>query len=323
MLIEYTNDTVFIFYITEHIGDTFHTQKVVQNIIESNKDKNIYFYMHNNLFIHSKFSEKLISHEINIELCKMINKISQHPYQIVTPINKEIVLVDINKGKLTNCSINTIEMNPESYQKGIIKYFEKLSENNLINFKYVPLENKDLLPVIPATNIDLFLQWKKTIPNPLIFYYNYFPKSGQLIPCMTDYEHEQVIIHIAKINPNYIILVPKYTEGIKDISNIVSCEEIFNCKENKSCENLYKINKILCQCEYSVHYDIGASMTYMNTDVFLKKNTILHFKACDGGSYYEILTNFLKSINPTVDKIHSITCRNYKEMLTYFDTPLL
>jgi len=321
MLIEYTENTILIFYLLEHIGDTFQTQKVVQNIIHCNTNTKTFFYMNKNFFIHSDISANLLMTQ-NEKLLEAIHINHKHPHKMIAQINKDIVLIDINQGKLLNYGIHTAEMNPESYQTGIVTFFDKLRNDKIIDLNYTVLENKDLIPEIPATNIDLFLEWRKLIKNPLIFYNNYFPKSGQLIPCMTDYEHDQVIIHIAKINPHYIILVPKYTEGIKDIPNIVSCEKSFNCKETITCENIYKQLKIQDFCNYSIIYEIGACFIYMNTDAFLKKNTILQFTTNDNGSYHKLVTDFLKSINPNIDKIHSIICHNYKEMLNYFDTPL-
>jgi hypothetical protein len=319
---------IYILCYTSQIGDSFEVQKVMKNIIHCNQDKKILLYIPNNFFIHSDISNNLLYSTNNEELISLIDQVYKHPYLMYYPITKtadntNLMLIEMNMNKLSNYGIHISEMNPESYQTGIIEYFDKLRKVEVVDFKYTKLENRLLLPEIPPTNIDLFLEWRKLIKNPLIFYYNYFPKSGQLTPCMTDYEHEQVIIHIAKINPQYIILVPKYTEGIKDIPNIVSCEKSFNCKETITCENIYKQLKIQDYCNYSIAYEIGACDTYMNTDAFLKKNTILHFTINDNGNYCEILTNFLKSINPNIDKIHSIICHNYKEMLNYFDTPLI
>ena len=315
---------IYILCFTSHIGDSFETQKVMQNIIHCNQDKNILLYIPNNFFIHSAISNNLLYD--NKELISLIDQMYNHPYlmylPLTTPDKTNLILIEMNMTKLLNNGIHISEMNPESYQTGIIEYFDKLRKFEIIDFKYTVLENKDLIPEIPATNIDLFLEWRKLIKNPLIFYYNYFPKSGQLIPCMTDYEHEQVIIHIAKINPHYIILVPKYTKGIKDIPNIVSCEKSFNCKETITCENIYKQLKIQDFCNYSITYEIGACFIYMNKDAFLKKNTILQFTTNNNDSYYKLITDFFKSINPNIDKIHSIICHNYNEMLNYFDTPL-
>ena len=318
---------IYILCYTSNIGDSFETQKVMQNIIHCNQDKKIFLYIPNNFFIHSDISNNLLYSTNNEELISLIGQMYKHPYLMYLPIpasnNTNLILIEMNMSKLLNYGIRTLEMNPESYQTGIIEYFDKLRKLEVVDFKYTKLENKSLLPEIPATNIDVFLEWRKLIKNPLIFYYNYLPKSGQTIPCMSDYEHEQVIIHIAKINPRYIILVPKYTEGIKDIPNIISCEESFNCKETITCENIYKQLKIQDYCNYSITFNIGACDTYMNTNAFLKKNTILHFNIQDDTGYCGILVNFLKSINPSVDKIYSIFTRTYKEMLDYFNTPLV
>ena len=326
MFAKHNENVIYILYHIGHIGDTFETHKIIENIIKCNPDKKMLFYVPNNFFIYSKISDKLLfKTEENQNLIKEINMSYQHPYNMIAKNNKDIVLIELNMMKFSNNLIPIIEMNPESYQKGIVSYFDKLRINNVIDLNYTVLENKDLIPEIPQTNIDHFLKWKKTVSNPLLFYYNYFPKSGQKLACMSDYDHEQVIIHISKVNPNYIILVPKYTEGIKNNKSVVSCEELFDCKESLSCENLYKQLKIQEYCNYSVVFNIGACMTYMNTNVFSKKNTILHFNdpADDDGSYCRTIVDFLQTVD-SVNHIYKIKSKDIHEIIDYFSkNPLL
>jgi hypothetical protein len=206
-----------------------------------------------------------------------------------------------------------VEMNPISYQDAIIHFLSELKKNCDIHFNYTPLSPIEVLPKIPNTNIDLFLKWRKINKQPLLFYYNYLPKSSQHIPCMTEDEHMCVILHILTINPDYKILVPKY-QGLHP--RIISCETTFNCVETSTCENVYKLTKIQSLCDYSVHFDIGACMTYMNTDFFTRRNTILHFYIF-GSGYTDILCEVLQKVGETTN-LNAITCKNSSEMIEYF-----
>jgi hypothetical protein len=160
----------------------------------------------------------------------------------------------------------------------MIKFLNNANEANPnFGFKYNILSPADLVPKIPNTDISLFLEWRKYNPQPLILYYNYFPKAGQTPICMNEEQHNLVILQILLTNPNFTILLPKCPEALKGIPRIVGCDLAFNCIETPSCENLYKINKIQIHCDYSVHFDIGGTELYMNTDFFTRKNHILHF----------------------------------------------
>ena len=69
---------IYILCFTSHIGDSFETQKVMQNIIHCNQDKNILLYIPNNFFIHSAISNNLLYN--NKELISLIDQMYNHPY---------------------------------------------------------------------------------------------------------------------------------------------------------------------------------------------------------------------------------------------------
>jgi hypothetical protein len=304
---------IYIFYHIGHIGDTFYTQRIIQNIIKCNPDKHIVFYSPTNYFIQNDISNNiLLNNENTSAIIQILEKIHTHPYTLVFQL-EQIIIIQVGINKLINNGFNVKEMNPISYQEAIIKYLKEIEKNNNICFNYTPLVPIELLPKIPSTNIDSFLEWRKINTQPLLFYYNYLPKSSQITSCMTEEEHMSVILHIALINPDYTILVPKY-HGTHP--RIICCETKFNCKETISCENIYKLTKIQFLCDYSVHFNIGACMTYMNTDFFTRKNIILHFNVV-GSGYDDILLEFLEKINLDTN-VYGINCINYIKMKEYF-----
>jgi hypothetical protein len=304
---------IYIFYHIGHIGDTFHTQRIIQNIVHCNPDKEILFYSPNNQFIQNDISNNMLEkNEDTKHIIDTIEQIHKNPYTLVVKIDNT-VLIQTGINKLINHGYGVIEMNPISYQEEIIKYLEDMNKNCDFDFNYVPLSPLELLPKIPATNIDSFSKWRKVNTQPLLFYYNYLPKSTQHTSCMSEEEHMSVILHILSINPEYTVLVPKY-----DGSNprIICCKSKFNCIESITCENVYKLTKIQQLCDYSVHFDIGACMTYMNRDFFTRRNTILHFNVY-GSGYTDTLMEVLQKVKVD-NNVHAITCKNSSEMIEYF-----
>jgi len=304
---------IYFFYHIGHIGDTFHTQRILQNIIHCNPDKNILFYTPNNQFIQNDISNNMVvRNEVNARIIDIVELIHKNPYTLVLKFDT-IVTIQLGINKLINTGFKMAEMNPISYQEGIIDFLKDIAKNCDFQLNYIPLSPREVIPKIPSTNIDLFLEWRKVNTQPLLFYYNYLPKSTQHIPCMTEDEHMCVIEHILKINPTYTVLVPKYHGSHP---RIINCETTFKCKETITCENVYMLTRIQSLCDYSVHFDIGACMTYMNTDFFTRRNTILHFNVYDSG-YVDTIREVLQNVGK-ITNLHAIMCKNPSEMTEYF-----
>ena len=304
---------LYLFYHIGHIGDTFHTQRIIQNIIHCNPDKEILFYTPNNQFIQHDISNNMLEkNEETKDIIGIIELIQTNPFTLVATID-DISLIQIGINKFKNNGFEFWEMNPISYQEVIIEYLKDIEKNCGFEIKYNPLSPLELLPKIPSTNIDSFLEWRKVNSQPLLFYYNYLPKSAQHTSCMTEEEHMSVILHILSINPKYTVLVPKYDGSHPQI---ICCKSKFNCIETITCENVYKLTKIQELCDYSVHFDIGACMTYMNRDFFTRRNTILHFNINSSG-YTDILLEVLQKVKVD-NNVHAITCKTYNEMKEYF-----
>jgi len=309
----YKKSMIYLFYHFGHIGDTFHSQQIIQNIIRCNSDKDILFYIPNNQFIQNDISNNLlIANDKTANIIDVLEKNHKDPYILALQCDT-IITIQLCANKFINYGIDICEMNPISYQDAIIQYLIEIENKSGIHFNYIPLSPTELLPKIPTTNIDSFLEWRKVNTQPLLFYYNYLPKSSQQNPCMTEDEHLSVILHLLTINPDYLVLVPKY---VGSNPRIISCEKMFNCIETNTCENIYKLTKIQFLCDYSIHFDIGACEIYMNTDFFIRKNTILHFNT-NGSGYADIIYNFLQKVDK-VTNIFPITCKNSSELKDYF-----
>lgn len=101
--------------------------------------------------------------------------------------------------------------------------------------------NYNELPVVPYTNIDYYLEFRKI---KIIFYYNVYPNSGQPIPVN---DHNIIIEILANLYNDYFI---------------VTC----NNKHLESCENVARNIHYALNYDYIITFDIGVCLYILNND---------------------------------------------------------
>ena len=120
---------IYLFYHIGHIGDTFHTQRIIQNIIHCNPDKQILFYTSNNQYIQNDISNNMLVKNNETEnIINLLEEIHKNPYTLVLQ-NNEILTIQLGINKLINNGIGMVEMNPISYQDAIIHFLSELKKN--------------------------------------------------------------------------------------------------------------------------------------------------------------------------------------------------
>lgn len=272
-------------------GDLFFNQPIVKNICKNNPEHIFTMFCNYNTYIFRDIPNLNISTHV--------------PYtpDILYTITNDILIINLwigslfNNKHITHTTQEDIECNVHNY---IIAFKNLLAHIKDTTGIIINLDNftEDVyLPVIPFVDISDFKSWNKSRDNSskLIYYPNYYPKSGQQISINN---HDDFIYHLALTYPNYIFLVPKLSEQMreKNISNIIDCETKFNCKETNSCENLCKLQKIIEECNYSIHFDIGACFYYINSMTPFSKNSIIHIGVSD--FYYKNMIKNFPSIIP-------------------------
>ena len=157
------------------------------------------------------------------------------------------------------------------------------------------IDNCELLPSIPNSNIDKFLSYKKD--KKLIFYYNYEPKSGQNVP----YNHENNIIYLSNKFSDYIICCSLKSNYKSD--NVI-CLENFDYITDASCENIVKSYYCALNSDIVISFDIGACFYYSNNDFNNDfKGKWFHLSVID--YYYNKMINNIKE-NKKVKLINNI-----------------
>lgn len=291
------------FYNLFHLGDLLFNKALLQNICESNPDQTFYMI--------SKYNSHLFSDIPNLQyiLYYHINFLSENHNSDIYFIYDNNLYINLWIGvtyfhTIPNISLNDCECNIIN-QLALTKYiFNRIYSQYNITIK-LNINNNLLLPIIPNTNISIFLEWYESHKNnTLIMYFNYIPKSGQTVPFSS---HTNIILFLAKNIPDSYILLPFISNDLQNIinklqiNNIIDCSLLFNCTEEISCENISKLIKISEYCNYSIHYDIGACFYYLNQNIYNSKNIILHC-GVNNKYYNKIISSF--NINTKLDIIN-------------------
>jgi hypothetical protein len=269
-----------------HIGDLLFSQSIVRNLCKKNPEHSFTLFCHNNSSLFSEIEGLTISHELELF-------IDRDPSLLYFMVNSETIAINlwINSfachNYITKFHLGELECNMKSIVMTIHNLLEYLRQQENI---YLQLDNYDpstFVPILPQINNSLFEDWHKQYVSSgkLVFYFNYYPKSGQFIPVI---DHDTLLFELASAHPHHTFLVPNISVDLDarlcehSIVNIINCAKQFDCLENPSCDNLCKLEYIAEQCDYSVHFDIGACFYYFNARSPHSKHRILHF----GGNNY-------------------------------------
>ena len=282
-----------------HNGDLFLNEPIIRNLCKNNSEHTFTMFCNYNSYIFKDIPNLTIS--------------LQNPYPNGSQFyyfSSDILVINIWVYALSLCenittfNLSQLECNLPNYVIGFKRMLEYIYVNHQIKINFDDFSEDIYLPNVPDTDISKFINWNNnrinSNPNQkIIFYYNYIPKSFQTI---SSEDHDRLIINLAEYFSNYIFIIPKFSEIMhnyinnkdKDSSNIISCEEKFNCIEDITCENLCKIQKIIENCDYSIHYDIGACFYYCNKSTITSKNIPINISI--NSFYYNNLTSISLSI---------------------------
>ena len=271
-----------IFFNDWHIGDHLFCKSFIQQFCELNKDFDISLIISYNSFLFSDISNlNIIMPSNNIEyIDNNFNGLSYDPMNNIN-INNDLYkyykkIID-NLGKTKNYHIYNQEIifinvwigPADSYdftfsiECNLIncnKYYNYIINdiNNINKLKINLINNMDLMPSIPYTNIDDFLNFISTNKKKTIFYYNYYPNSGQ---SFTNINHEDNIKSLSIKYNDYIICCAIKPECNAD--NIISIEQ-FGYNKDITCENI--ANALYCAMNSDIvfSFDVGACFYYLN-----------------------------------------------------------
>lgn len=281
-----------------HNGDLFLNEPIIRNLCKNNPDHTFTMFCKYNSYIFKDIPNLTISLQVPYPNGCQFYYFSSD----ILVINIWVYALSLCEN-ITSFNLSHLECNLPNYVIAFKRMLEYIYLNHQIKINFEDFSD-DILPIIPDTDISQFTNWNNhrinSNPNQkIIFYYNYLPKSFQTI---SSEDHDRLVINLANSFSNYIFIIPQFTEIMrnyinnkgKDLSNIISCEEKFNCIEDITCENLCKIQKIIEQCDYSIHYDIGACFYYCNKSTLASKNIPIHISI--NLLYYNNLTSVSLSI---------------------------
>jgi hypothetical protein len=324
-----------VLYNPAHIGDMYFNQQILIQFIRCNPTVDIKIFHEYNHYMYNDISNNLI---INAEdynnsfFDDFKEKILPHmqlPSTHTFVVNKDILFVNTwiaSLGVFLPCVSMGIDVIPIQY--GFMNKIHSINQQFNLSLQYTPLSLFNLIPYIPKTNIDKFLTWKQQTNKKLIFYYNYFPCSGQDFPLKNPAEeHSDILKYMATKYPDSYILVPNlnsdYTPqcDLSQIPNIINCSTMFDCQEILSCENIYKLTYISSLCDLTIVFDMGRSFTFYNQAFAQYKNKIIHIISTD--TYYGIFKSHFNHLDIDLSRYIGVKCKSAEDVINYFSTPLI
>jgi hypothetical protein len=288
-----------------HIGDLFFNQSIVKNICKSNPKHKFTMYCLYNFGIFSDIPNLEVKHATSHPQFELLQK--NHPFMRIGEdtliINLWIAALFMNAS--SGYQQDQIECQLYNYQCALYNVFRSINYFLKTDLLLTHLSKNELLPVLPSVPMESFSEWYNTMNNKqLVFYYNYLPKSGQPIPFTN---HDEILMKLATMFSDTLFLVPligpelKYMIVTNCLTNIVCCKETFGYAQTESGTHLIQLAKVAEQCNYSIHFDIGACMYYLNSNIYNSKHTVLHI-GVNTGYYDKIVSNFTKEDEDFVSK---------------------
>ena len=297
-----------IFFNDWHIGDHLFCKSFIQQFCELNKDFDISLIISYNSFLFSDISNlNIIMPSNNIEyIDNNFNGLLYDPMNNIN-INNDLYkyyknIID-NLGKKKNYHIYNQEIifinvwigAADSYDFALSiecdlakynNYFNNIIINNINNelIKIKLINNLDLMPSIPYTNIDNFINYISINKKSIIFYYNYYPNSGQ---SFTNINHEYNIRALSIKYTDFIIccaIKPEY-----NADNIISIEQ-FGYNKDITCENVAKALYCAMNSDIVFSFDVGACFYYLN-NLFEQTFKGVWFHVACTDKYYKNISN--------------------------------
>lgn len=297
-----------IFYQWGHIGDGFWTKSFIKQFCELNTNHDISLMIKYNSFLFTDIPNLkiILPCTVNKYTDNNFNGKSYDPFNnIILDNNEFLMYYNIVEEPFPNVFFKLLDdilyikmWYGFSYDSGLdidcdIKklniYFNNIINNinNNYNLNLNLINDINLLPTIPETNIDEFLNFKNN--KKIIFYYNYYGNASQKF----NINHDDNIINLSIKYNDYIIccaLKPNVNNN-----NIISLE-YFNYIKEPSCENVSKAYYCAINSDIVYSFDTGACFYYLNNnfnDMF--KGIWYHVQTVDDNKYYTRINNQLKN----------------------------
>jgi hypothetical protein len=206
--------------------------------------------------------------------------------------------------------------NCECYPERLYIAFQKCIQeiNHWIQRSYVipTLEKHQLLYEMPDLDIHLFHEYKKSCGKRLIYFFNRTGYSADTKPFANEAELKNLLDAFSQLYEDSIILVPN-KNAIPERKNIIPTST-FGVEETSTCENVLYDTEIAGYCDYAIHFDIGASLTYCNSHFPCYTAKILHCSKIP--RYPELLRESLQHcLNVSGETILHVPCSTPVELL--------
>jgi hypothetical protein len=300
-------ELIFFSY-NQHIGDTVLFKTFIKKFCECNNNYNFKMivvnnsYKYHNSFIFSDIPNLhlIYDNNYNFDIWSPINIINNNIY-INIWIGGSQKILNINSLDIV-CNLFKIT----NYYNSIIEY---INNNYNTNYNLIPRNFNELI-IIPYTNIDNFLEFKKN--KKIIFYYNVYPQSGQPMPVNN---HDIIIEKLADYYQDYFIVCCNKTNVNK--INVINTIDTFDNKHTDDCENVAKNIYYGLNSDYIIMFDVGVCLYILNDNIKKYKGKIIHINNND--LYSNIIKSILNIDNYNVFRVNDENeiCNNIQKIMDF------
>ncbi len=280
-----------VFYNFFHIGDVWLSKGIIKAIMDQNPSKTFTYFIHAGGALYSDMPQLKIMYTKNNTISPLISdKFTTYAY-----LDDDTVAINTWIGSISNGydeSTTQIECVLEKIQQALKFQIERANMDGA-ELEFMPVALEQLLPTIPPLNIEKFHQWR--VGRKCVLYHNYLPRSFQKF---TIKNHDTVIMELAESNPDIDFVIASYSAVLAScgLPNVIYVGTILDCKESHTCENIVTLAHVALKCDFSINFEIGACMTYVNSSLFLSKVVVLAPSSYDDYHFHARLrTNFLVS----------------------------
>lgn len=322
-----------VLYNPAHIGDMYLNQQILIQFIRCNPTVDIKIFHEYNHYMYNDISNNLMikAEDYNNPVFTNFKETILPTFKLEHPNSASTHIVVVNQNTLF---VNTWIASLGAYlpgismgtdvipiQNGFINKIHQINQQFSLSLQYTPLSLFNLIPYIPKSNIDKFLEWKQQTNKILIFYYNYFPGANQDFPLKNPAEdHSDILKCMAAQYPDSYILVPNLNShntpqcDVSHMPNIINCSTLFDCQETLSCENIYKLTYISSLCDVTIAFDMGRCFTFYNQSFGDYKNKIFHITSADNKYYYNVFRSHFESLKIDTSRYIGVKCKSAQEI---------
>lgn len=315
-----------IFYNTFGIGDVFFLKPFLKALCDANPQNQFFIFTQHASFFYkdipnlAQFEPDELPHHDpkRLSIFRFFHEYREQP---IVKFNESILLVNTWVTMWnTYIAPHDCECCPQHMYLAFPKWIDHINSFLEVKLQIPTLEKSQFLYSMPQMNLETFLNFKKSVGKEIIYYFNRVGASAPTKPFAKEQDHVYILERLAKMYPNKIILVPNLRLFLP-LDNIIPTA-MFDSRESNRCENVLYDTELAGYCDYAIHFDIGASLTYCNSH--FPNYTAKFFHCSKSPRYMNLVKESLEHcIHALTSNLTYVPCSTPDEFLQEIQTRIV